>query len=876
MSKSTAEIRQAFLDFFHSKGHQVVASSSLVPNNDPTLLFTNAGMNQFKDVFLGLDKRNYSRATTSQRCVRAGGKHNDLENVGYTARHHTFFEMLGNFSFGDYFKHDAIQFAWELLTGENWFALPKERLWVTVYETDDEAYEIWEKEVGIPRERIIRIGDNKGAPYASDNFWQMGDTGPCGPCTEIFYDHGDHIWGGPPGSPEEDGDRYIEIWNIVFMQFNRQADGTMEPLPKPSVDTGMGLERIAAVLQHVNSNYDIDLFRTLIEAVAKVTGATDLGNKSLRVIADHIRSCAFLVADGVLPSNENRGYVLRRIIRRAVRHGNMLGAKETFFYKLVGPLIEVMGSAGEELKRQQAQVEQVLKTEEEQFARTLERGLALLDEELAKLQGDTLDGETAFRLYDTYGFPVDLTADVCRERNIKVDEAGFEAAMEEQRRRAREASGFGADYNAMIRVDGASEFKGYEHLELNGKVTALFVDGKAVDAINAGQDAVVVLDQTPFYAESGGQVGDKGELKGAGFAFAVSDTQKYGQAIGHIGKLSAGSLKIGDAVQADVDEARRARIRLNHSATHLMHAALRQVLGTHVAQKGSLVSDKVLRFDFSHNEAMKPSEIRQVEDLVNAQIRRNLPIETNIMDLDAAKAKGAMALFGEKYDERVRVLSMGDFSTELCGGTHASRTGDIGLFRIISESGTAAGIRRIEAVTGEGAMVTVHAQSDRLNDIAHLLKGDSQNLGDKVRAVLERTRQLEKELQQLKDQAAAQESANLSSKAVDLNGVKLLVSELAGIEPKMLRTMVDDLKNQLGSTVIVLATVVEGKVSLIAGVSKDVTDRVKAGELIGMVAQQVGGKGGGRPDMAQAGGTDAAALPAALASVQGWVSAKLQ
>lgn len=876
MSKSTAEIRQAFLDFFHSKGHQVVASSSLVPHNDPTLLFTNAGMNQFKDVFLGLDKRNYSRATTSQRCVRAGGKHNDLENVGYTARHHTFFEMLGNFSFGDYFKHDAIQFAWELLTSEKWFALPKERLWVTVYESDDEAYEIWEKEVGIPRERIIRIGDNKGAPYASDNFWQMGDTGPCGPCTEIFYDHGDHIWGGPPGSPEEDGDRYIEIWNIVFMQFNRQADGTMEPLPKPSVDTGMGLERIAAVLQHVNSNYDIDLFRTLIQAVAKVTGATDLSNKSLRVIADHIRSCAFLIADGVMPSNENRGYVLRRIIRRAVRHGNMLGAKETFFYKLVGPLIDVMGSAGEDLKRQQAQVEQVLKTEEEQFARTLERGLALLDEELAKLSGDTLDGETAFRLYDTYGFPVDLTADVCRERNIKVDEAGFEAAMEEQRRRAREASGFGADYNAMIRVDSASEFKGYDHLELNGKVTALFVDGKAVDAINAGQEAVVVLDQTPFYAESGGQVGDKGELKGANFSFAVEDTQKYGQAIGHIGKLAAGSLKVGDAVQADVDEARRARIRLNHSATHLMHAALRQVLGTHVSQKGSLVNDKVLRFDFSHNEAMKPEEIRAVEDLVNTQIRRNLPIETNIMDLEAAKAKGAMALFGEKYDERVRVLSMGDFSTELCGGTHASRTGDIGLFRIISESGTAAGVRRIEAVTGEGAIATVHADSDRLSEVAHLLKGDSNNLADKVRSVLERTRQLEKELQQLKEQAAAQESANLSSKAIDVNGVKLLVSELSGVEPKMLRTMIDDLKNQLGSTIIVLATVVEGKVSLIAGVSKDVTDRVKAGELIGMVAQQVGGKGGGRPDMAQAGGTDAAALPAALASVKGWVSAKLQ
>lgn len=875
MSKSTAEIRQAFLDFFHSKGHQVVASSSLVPHNDPTLLFTNAGMNQFKDVFLGLDKRNYSRATTAQRCVRAGGKHNDLENVGYTARHHTFFEMLGNFSFGDYFKQDAIKYAWELLTGENWFALPKEKLWVTVYETDDEAFDIWANEVGVPRERIIRIGDNKGAPFASDNFWQMGDTGPCGPCTEIFFDHGDHIWGGPPGSPEEDGDRYIEIWNIVFMQFNRQADGTMEPLPKPSVDTGMGLERIAAVLQHVNSNYDIDLFRDLIASVAKVTGATDLTNKSLRVIADHIRSCAFLIADGVIPSNENRGYVLRRIIRRAIRHGNMLGAKDTFFWKLVAPLIAVMGSAGEELKQQQAQVEQVLKTEEEQFARTLERGLALLDEELSKLKGDTLDGETAFRLYDTYGFPVDLTADVCRERNIKVDEAGFEAAMEEQRRRARESSGFGADYNAMIRVDGASEFKGYDHLELNGKVTALFIDGKAVDNVSAGQEAVVILDQTPFYAESGGQVGDKGELKGTGFSFAVSDTQKYGQAIGHIGKVASGSLKVGDAVQADVDEARRQRIRLNHSATHLMHAALRQVLGTHVAQKGSLVNDKALRFDFSHFEAMKPEEIRAVEDLVNAQIRRNLAIETNIMDIDAARASGAMALFGEKYDDRVRVLRMGDFSTELCGGTHAARTGDIGLFRITSESGTAAGVRRIEAVTGEGAMAMLHAQSDQLSDIAQLLKGDSHNLGEKVRAALERTRQLEKELQQLKEQAAAQESANLSSKAEEINGVKLLVSELAGVEPKMLRNMVDDLKNQLGSTVVVLATVADGKVSLIAGVSKDVTDRVKAGELVGMVAQQVGGKGGGRPDMAQAGGTDASALPAALASVKGWVSAKL-
>ncbi|MFP2507428.1 alanine--tRNA ligase [Buttiauxella gaviniae] len=875
MSKSTAEIRQAFLDFFHSKGHQVVASSSLVPNNDPTLLFTNAGMNQFKDVFLGLDKRNYSRATTSQRCVRAGGKHNDLENVGYTARHHTFFEMLGNFSFGDYFKHDAINFAWELLTGEQWFNLPKDRLWVTVYETDDEAFEIWEKEVGVPRERIIRIGDNKGAAYASDNFWQMGDTGPCGPCTEIFFDHGDHIWGGPPGSAEEDGDRYIEIWNLVFMQFNRQQDGTMLPLPKPSVDTGMGLERIAAVLQHVNSNYEIDLFSKLIQSIAKVTGATDLTSKSLRVIADHIRSCAFLVSDGVTPSNEGRGYVLRRIIRRAIRHGNMLGAKETFFYKLVGPLVEVMGAAGEELHRQQALVEQVLKTEEEQFARTLERGLALLDEELANLKGDTLDGETAFRLYDTYGFPVDLTADVCRERNLKVDEAGFEAAMEEQRRRARESSGFGADYNNMIRVDSATAFKGYDHTDLTAKVTALFVDGKAVEQITAGQEAVVVLNETPFYAESGGQVGDKGAIKGNGIDFAVNDTQKYGQAIGHLGKLVSGVVKVGDSVKAEVDEERRSRIRLNHSATHLLHAALRQVLGTHVAQKGSLVNDKGLRFDFSHFEGMKPAEVRAVEDIVNAQIRRNLPIETNVMDLEAAKAKGAMALFGEKYDDHVRVLSMGDFSTELCGGIHANRTGDIGLFRIVAESGTAAGVRRIEAVTGEGALANLHAQSEQLQDIAQLLKGDSQNLNEKVRSVLERTRQLEKELQQLKEQQAVQESANLSSKAVDVKGVKLLVSELANVEPKMLRTMVDDLKNQLGSAIIVLATVSEGKVSLIVGVSKDVTDRVKAGELIGVIAQQVGGKGGGRPDMAQAGGTDTAALPGALAGVEAWVAAKL-
>ncbi|WP_168404105.1 alanine--tRNA ligase [Erwinia amylovora] len=875
MSKSTAEIRQAFLDFFQSKGHQVVASSSLVPHNDPTLLFTNAGMNQFKDVFLGQDKRNYTRAASSQRCVRAGGKHNDLENVGYTARHHTFFEMLGNFSFGDYFKHEAIAFAWELLTSSQWFGLPKEKLWVTVYETDDEAFNIWEKEIGVPRERIIRIGDNKGSAYASDNFWQMGDTGPCGPCSEIFFDHGDHIWGGPPGSPEEDGDRYIEIWNIVFMQFNRQADGTMLPLPKPSVDTGMGLERITAVLQHVNSNYEIDLFAQLIKSVAQVTGATDLSNKSLRVIADHIRSCAFLIADGVIPSNENRGYVLRRIIRRAVRHGNMLGAEGTFFYKLVAPLIAVMGAAGDDLKSQQSQVEQVLRTEEEQFAKTLERGLALLDEELENLQGDMLDGETVFRLYDTFGFPVDLTADVCRERNLKIDEAGFERAMEQQRQRARDASGFGSDYNNVIRIDQASEFKGYQQLQLNAAISAIFVDGQAANTISAGQEGVIVLDATPFYAESGGQVGDTGKLQGNSASFIVSNTQKYAQAIGHSGKLAIGELRVGDCVAAQVDEARRARIRLNHSATHLLHAALRQVLGQHVSQKGSLVNDTYLRFDFSHFEAMTPQEIRQVEEIVNAQIRRNLPIETNIMELEAAKAHGAMALFGEKYDDHVRVLSMGDFSTELCGGTHASRTGDIGLFRITSESGTAAGVRRIEAVTGEGALALLYSQNEQLVDIAQLVKANHSNLNEKVRALIDHARALEKQLQQLKDQQAAQESASLSSTAIAVKGTKLLVSELSDVEPKMLRTMVDDLKNQLGSAIIVLATVADGKVSLITGVTKDLTDRIKAGELVGELAQKVGGKGGGRPDMAQAGGADAMALPAALAGVESWVAAKL-
>ncbi|EML9904551.1 alanine--tRNA ligase [Morganella morganii] len=875
MSKSTAEIRQAFLDFFHTKGHQIVQSSSLVPNNDPTLLFTNAGMNQFKDVFLGLDKRPYTRATTAQRCVRAGGKHNDLENVGYTARHHTFFEMLGNFSFGDYFKHDAINFAWELLTGKEWFNLPKDKLWVTVYATDDEAYNIWKDEVGVPAERIIRIGDNKGAQYASDNFWQMGDTGPCGPCTEIFFDHGDHIWGGPPGSPEEDGDRYIEIWNIVFMQFNRQSDGTLEPLPKPSVDTGMGLERITAVLQHVNSNYDIDLFRKLIADVAKVTGAEDLTSKSLRVIADHIRSCAFLICDGVIPSNEGRGYVLRRIIRRAVRHGYMLGAKDTFFYKLVAPLIDVMESAGEELARQRVMVEKVLKSEEEQFARTLERGLQLLDDELASLTGDTLSGEAAFRLYDTYGFPLDLTADVCRERNLKVDEAGFEAAMEEQRRRARENSGFGADYNSLIKVDKRSDFSGYDHNEQTATIVALYKEGQPVTELNAGDEGLVILDKTAFYAESGGQVGDTGVLSGNDAQFSVLDTQKYGQAIGHAGRVVSGKLTVNHKITAKIDEERRNAIRLNHSATHLMHAALRQVLGEHVSQKGSLVNDKYLRFDFSHFEAMTPAQIREVEALVNAEIRKNEPVVTELMDLEDAKTKGAMALFGEKYDERVRVLSMGDFSTELCGGTHAARTGDIGLFRIVSESATAAGIRRIEAVTGIGALESVNQQSDALTSVAQLVKSDEAGVSEKVKAALDKIRSLEKELQQLKEQQAAQESSSMTKDAVSVNGVKLLVKQLTNAEPKMLRTMVDDLKNQLSSGIIVLSTISDDKVSLIAGVTKDLTGKVKAGELVAFIAEQIGGKGGGRPDMAQAGGTDTAALPAAMASVESWVASHL-
>ena len=873
--KTTAQIRQAYLDFFHSKGHQVVESSSLVPDNDPTLLFTNAGMNQFKNVFLGLEKRPYTRATTAQRCVRAGGKHNDLENVGYTARHHTFFEMLGNFSFGDYFKHDAIHYGWEFLTSPQWLGLPKEKLWVTVYETDDEAYNIWHREIGIPAERIIRIGDNKGAPYASDNFWQMGDTGPCGPCTEIFYDHGDHIWGGPPGSPEEDGDRYIEIWNIVFMQFNRHADGTMEKLPKPSVDTGMGLERISAVLQHVNSNYDIDIFKTLIAKVAELTGEKDLANKSLRVIADHIRSCAYLIADGVVPSNEGRGYVLRRIIRRAVRHGHLLGATETFFYKLVPTLIDVMAEAGEEVKKHQASVEKFLRLEEEQFARTLERGLTLLDEALANVKENILSGEVAFKLYDTYGFPLDLTADVCRERGIAIDEEGFEREMELQRVRAQSASQFGMDYNSVIRVDGTTRFEGYTESETLAKVTALFHEGNPVESISAGQSAVVILDNTPFYAESGGQIGDIGRLEGNGFCFDVKDTQKYGQVFGHIGELTQGSLSVGQSVNAVVDDVRRQRISLNHSATHLLHAALRQVLGEHVAQKGSLVSDTLLRFDFAQHEAISKAQLAEVERIVNQQVRANNPIQTDIMALEAAKAKGAMALFGEKYSEQVRVLTMGDFSIELCGGIHAKRTGDIGLFKIVTETAVAAGIRRIEAITGETAIEWLQHQQTLLNQSAELLKSDVNSVTDKISLLQDKCKKVEKELQTLKEKAALQAGNDLAQSAVEINGVSVIVQQLDGIEAKSLRAMVDSLKNQLGSAVVVFASALDEKVNLIVGVTQDLTAKVKAGELVNLMAQQVGGKGGGRPDMAMAGGTESQNINKALSVCFDWLKANL-
>ncbi len=875
MYKSTAEIRQAFLNFFHSKSHKIIASQSLVPNNDMTLLFTNAGMNQFKNIFLGLENHTYSRVTTSQRCLRVGGKHNDLENVGYTERHHTFFEMLGNFSFGDYFKQEAIAYAWELLTGADWFHIPKEKLWITVYETDDEAFDIWKKNICVPTERIIRIGDNKGATFSSDNFWQMGDTGPCGPCTEIFYDHGEHIFGSPPGRAEIDGDRYIEIWNIVFIQFNRQSDGSMLPLQKTAVDTGMGLERISAVLQHVSSNYRIDLFRNLIAAVSEVTGSSDLDNKSIRVIADHIRASAFLIADGVMPSNENRGYVLRRIIRRAIRHGSILGAQHTFFYKLVAPLIKVMGSTAKALKRQQSLIEQILQTEEEQFARTLERGLKLLDHELSALQGNILEGTAAFRLYDTFGLPIDLTADVCRERGLKIDRIGFEKALEAQRHRARALGNFRTDYSAIMHVNGGSWFRGYDYEECQAIVIALFQDGQSVEKIHFGKEAIVVLNETPFYAESGGQIGDKGWIKKDGIDFLVNDTQKCGQCIGHTGTLSQGSLKVKDRVHAKINTEFRNQIRLNHSATHLLHAALRQTLGDHVIQKGSLINEKYLRFDFSHFEVTKPGQIRRVEDLVNYQIRRNLLVQTEVLSLKDAKKKGALALFGEKYDDSVRMLTMGNFSTELCGGTHVNRTGDIGLFRILTECGTGAGVRRVEATTGEAAIAKLHQQSDLLQSVANLIKSDTNNLVDKLHTTLEHTRMLEKELQKLKNHRVAQESLFLSRQAKTIGETKLLISQLGTIEEKMLKIMVNHLKNQLGSSIIILTTTIRDKAILIAGVTQDLTDRINAKELIVNVLEQTGGKGGGRLDMAQLIVTNSHIFSKVLSGLEAWVTSRL-
>lgn len=874
MKMTSAELRNAFLSYFEQKGHQVVASSSLVPHDDPTLLFTNAGMNQFKDVFLGSDKRAYNRATTSQRCVRAGGKHNDLENVGYTARHHTFFEMLGNFSFGDYFKQDAINYAWEFLTEVA--GLPKDRLLVTVYQTDDEAFDIWTKQVGVPADRVIRIGDkSEDKPYESDNFWQMGDTGPCGPCTEIFYDHGDHIWGGPPGSPEEDGDRFIEIWNVVFMQFNRHADGTMEPLPNPSVDTGMGLERIAAILQGVHSNYEIDIFQNLIKAAADIIGTTDLDNKSLRVIADHIRSCSFLIADGVMPSNEGRGYVLRRIIRRAVRHGNKLGASEGFFNKLVVALIKEMGEAYPELVTQRAMIEKVLRLEEEQFGKTLDRGLQILDEALSELDGKVIPGELVFKLYDTYGFPADLTGDLARERGLSIDEAGFEAAMQAQRERAKQNSNFGVDYNANLVIDGETRFLGYTELDAKGQVVALYKDGEAVEQAASGDELLVVLDQTPFYAESGGQAGDHGELALANGRFVVQNTVKNGKAFVHMGYLEGGELSVGAEVEARVDSRRRWNTALNHSVTHLLHAALRQTLGEHVTQKGSLVEAQRLRFDFSHLEAVSTKSIRQIEHLVNQQIRRNWPVETAVMTLDEAKQSGAMALFGEKYDDDVRVVKMGDFSTELCGGTHVTRTGDIGFFKITAESGIAAGVRRIEAVTGQYAIDLMHKVGEEVEQAASILKTDQFSVIKGVRSAIDRTRLLEKEVEQLKAKLAKAASGDILSQVQELGGVKVLVSALEGVEPKALRTTMDDLKVKLESGIILLGVAGEGKVNLIAGVTKDLTGKVKAGELVNVAAKHVGGKGGGRPDMAQAGGSQPENLASALNAAREWLSQQL-
>ena len=865
MTLSTADLRNKFIDYFKSHGHQAVASSSLVPADDPTLLFTNAGMNQFKDCFLGAEKRSYTRAVSSQRCVRAGGKHNDLENVGYTARHHTFFEMLGNFSFGDYFKKEAIEFAWNFLTKE--IGLPKEKLLVTVYSEDDEAFDIWENHISVPKEKIIRIS-------TSDNFWSMGDTGPCGPCSEIFYDHGAHIWGGPPGTPEEDGDRFIEIWNLVFMQFNKQADGTMEPLPKPSIDTGMGLERISAILQNVHSNYEIDLFQNLIKSAASIVGSEDLENKSLRVIADHIRSCSFLICDGVMPSNEGRGYVLRRIIRRAVRHGYQLGANDIFFYKLVASLAKEMGEAYPELVDQLPVIEKVLRVEEEQFSKTLARGMAILNDTLETLEGDTVPGDVVFKLYDTYGFPTDLTNDVAREHDLKIDEEGFEAAMQAQRARAQQASNFGADYNSKLAIDHTTSFTGYTDVEGQANVVELIADNAFVEKLEDGQEGVVVLDSTPFYAESGGQAGDKGVLRVANGEFIVTDTQKMGNAFAHKG-IAKGSVSKGDTATAAIDAANREAIKKNHSATHLLHAALREILGEHVTQKGSLVEAPRMRFDFSHFEAVTAEQLAEIERRVNQEIRANHTLATELMDLDEAKASGAMALFGEKYDEKVRVVTMGPFSVELCGGTHVTRTGDIGLFKITSEAGIASGVRRIEAVTGEHALEVVQTQQVTLSSLSALLKTDSQNVLDRVVSLQNQTKELEKALNSAKQKLASQQGADMLSNAVEINGVKVLIANLEGVEAKSLRSMMDDIKNRIGEGIVVLGVANDAKVNLIAGVTKNLTSKVKAGELVNFVASQVGGKGGGRPDMAQAGGDQPENLGQALDSVNAWLQDKL-
>jgi alanyl-tRNA synthetase len=862
-----SDIRTAFLEFFRARGHAVVASSSLVPGNDPTLLFTSAGMVQFKDVFLGMDRRDYVRATSSQRCVRAGGKHNDLENVGYTSRHLTFFEMLGNFSFGDYFKRDAIRFAWDFLTGV--LQLPPERLWVTVFHSDDEAADIWHKEIGIPANRITRLGEDS-------NFWSMGDTGPRGPSSEIFFDHGPQVAGGPPGSADEDGDRYVEVWNLVFMQFDRAADGTMLPLPKPSVDTGMGLERIAAVMQKVHSVFEVDLLATLVRAAASLTGTSDLHNGSLRVIADHIRSCTFLVVDGVSPSNEGRGYVLRRIIRRAIRHGYQLGMREPFFHKLVAVLEAEMGAAYPELSERRVHVERVLAQEEARFAETLTTGMALLDAAMREMSGSVIDGATVFKLYDTFGFPVDLTADVAREHNLTIDQAGFEAAMDAQRKRAQAASRFGVDMRSGTKVDSHTRFDGYDSLTGTSRVVALLRDGAAVEQLQAGEAGEVFLEATPFYAESGGQVGDAGELAAAGMRFVVNDTVKRGKAFSHVGQVAQGRIQVGDVLAAHVDGARRAATVLNHSATHLLHAALRQVLGTHVQQKGSLVAPDRLRFDFSHFQPITPAELTTIERLVNAQIRRNEPAQTAVMEYDQAVASGAMALFGEKYDKDVRVLRIGDFSVELCGGTHVGRAGDIGLFKITGESGVASGVRRIEAITGERAIDYMEQHEALIREVAGFLRGSPEEVPEKLRDVLERVRQMEREIRGLKDKLASGSGVDLAAGAIEVQGVKVVAAQIAGADSGALRNAVDQLKTRLGSAVIVLASVdTQGKVLLVAGVTADQTARVKAGELVGIIAAAVGGRGGGRADFAQAGGSDATALPQALAGVEALVRQRL-